>query len=81
MTEKNRLVELAIKGLEAEKLRIDQELADLRKQLGGGYRGTARAAATREKGSHISAAGRKKLSDLMRKRWAERRKAAAKAAK
>jgi hypothetical protein len=34
-----------------------------------------------KKASRLSAAGRKKLSDLMKKRWAERRKKAAAKAK
>jgi hypothetical protein len=37
----------------------------------------SRAATSRKPAHRLSAAGRKKLSDLMKKRWAERRKKAA----
>src|SRR5881296_1489176 len=47
MIQHSRLVELAIKGLEAEKARIEQELMELRKQsTSSGTTGTA-AAGTR----------------------------------
>ena len=76
-----RLLELALKGLEAERERIDDELTQLRRQFGtaNGTRPAPQASAERRGG--LTAAGRKKLSDMMKKRWAERRKAAAKAAR
>lgn len=68
-----RLVELALKGLEAERARIDREIAELKMQ--GSPKPAAR---TQRRTRRLTAAGRKKLSDMMKARWAERRKAAAK---
>jgi hypothetical protein len=80
-----RILELALKGLEAERDRIDEEIADLRAQLnGGGGRPSARRTSsqassntTRQKGG-ITAAGRQKLAEAMRRRWAAKRKASGK---
>jgi hypothetical protein len=89
MLEHNRLLELALNGLKAERLRLDEEMAAIQRQL----KGNAASATTRvvppspkrptakaqsRPGPRLTPAGRKKLSDLMKKRWAERRKAAAK---
>jgi hypothetical protein len=79
----SRIIELAIKGLEAERARIDQELAALKNQLntkpsitrnqprvaGRGVRSTP----PRRRG-RITPAGRKRLSELARTRWIMRRK-------
>jgi Spy/CpxP family protein refolding chaperone len=90
MLNQNRLFELALKGLEAERLRLDQEMTMIRRQLkGNAAPATVRAAGRSQNqrtaaklqsrpASRLTPAGRKKLSDLMKKRWAERRKAAAK---
>ena len=80
----DRLVELAIRGLEAEKSKIDQEIQMLRGS--SGRRRTVRqtvetemptAAATPKKKT-LSAAARKAISRAQKKRWAEKKKAAAK---
>ena len=89
MTNSKRLLELALKGLETERERIDEEMAGIRKELGNGLRRPRQkpaarpqsASKTKPKRSRLTEAGRKKLSLLMTKRWAERRKAAAKAGK
>lgn len=72
---------------------LDAEIARLasaRKILAGGsanarYNGRLGISATRRTGrkrrSGLTAAGRKRLSELMKKRWAERRKKAAARAK
>ncbi len=89
MLKHNRLLELALKGLVAERLRIDEEMAEIQSQLkGNAAPGTTPVAsasprrltakAQSRSGSRLTPAGRRKLSDLMKKRWAERRKAAAK---
>jgi len=81
----NRLIELAIKGLEAERARLDQELADLRRQGKGSARSSG---STHIRGGSVSSSskkstpkrggltpeGRKKLSELAKKRWAANRK-------
>ena len=72
----SRLVELALKGLEAERARIDREIAELRMQGKATPAGRTRTA--RRRTHRLTAAGRKRLSDMMKARWAERRKAAAK---
>jgi hypothetical protein len=77
-----RILELALKGLEAERDRVDGEIADLRAELnGGGGRPKARSSsadvssnAVAHKGG-ITAAGRQKLAEAMRRRWAAKRKA------
>jgi hypothetical protein len=81
--EHNRLVELAIKGLEAQRARIDQELAALR-SLGRGSQTSAstskaidaKSAAPRRR--VMSAAARKKISEAMKRSHAERKAAAKK---
>ena len=76
MTDNKRLLELALKGLEAERQRIDQEMSDIHRQLGSRAGSSTRAS---HSAGNLTPAGRKKLSELMKKRWAEKRKAAAKA--
>ena len=70
-----RLLELALKGLEVEKQRIDLEIASIQHQLR--MESPARTAVPREKKnlkkkSTLSAAGRKRLSDVMKARWASK---------
>ena len=75
-----RLLELALKGLEAESERIQQEMTDLRRQLGVRAGVASRGPAPgRKRRSNLTPAGRRKLSEMMKRRWAERRKAAGKA--
>src|SRR5262245_27070496 len=79
MPNQTRLFELALRGLEAERVRIDDEIADLRKRLrlGAATAVVATAAAQpgrRRRRGRLSAAGRKKISDMMKARWAARRK-------
>jgi hypothetical protein len=85
MPDKRRMLELALKGLKAERAAIDDEITELENEVNAMHapRVTAtRPSATKQtagkgqrRGSRLTAAGRKKLSDLMKKRWAERRKA------
>jgi hypothetical protein len=83
MTNNRRLLELALKGLEAERQRIDDEMSDIHRQLGGqataaaASRGRPQSAAQGrgQTGSNLTPAGRRKLSELMRRRWAAKRKA------
>ena len=87
MADHKRLLELALKGLEVERRRIDEEIQGIQKQL----RGNAAPAAARsqaqakpqparptQKKSRLTAAGRKALSDAMKRRWAVKKKASAK---
>jgi hypothetical protein len=78
--EKQRLLELALKGLEAERAKIDDEIAEIKSQHDGG-----RPAASREAGKggaaaqprkRMSAAHRKRISEAMKRRYAVMNKAA-----
>ena len=82
MVDNQRLLELAIAGLEAARQRIDSEIAALRQRLG--KKGSSRTPAppagrkpAKRKGG-ITAEGRRKISEMMTARWAARRAALAK---
>ena len=81
-----RLLELALKGLELERGRIDEEMAGIQKQLrGGGIPAASRSqpqakpqpqsSKPPQKKSRLTAAGRKALSDAMKRRWAVKKRA------
>jgi hypothetical protein len=80
----NDILAAAIEGFEAQKKRLDAQIAEIRQQMTGG---SARAAAAPEPGRKrrkMSAAGRKRIAEAQRKRWADVKKqsgAAPKAAK
>jgi hypothetical protein len=80
MTDRQRLLELALKGLEAERTKIDGEIAQLRSQLRS-QRNGSEIATTTETGSAprkrrtMSAEARKRISEGMKRRYAELRKA------
>ena len=63
-----------VSELKAERNRIDKAISALEglSPNGAGHRAAVRA----EKRGGLTAAGRKRLSELMKKRWAERRKKA-----
>jgi hypothetical protein len=81
MPSTKRLLELAIKGLEVERERIDEELLQLRQQLNGtkgpqhAQRAARKMAARRQK-RKMSAAAKRQISKRMREIWVQRRKAA-----
>lgn len=80
MNNNTRLLELALKGLEAERQRIDDEMSEIHEQLGSraatvSAASQARAAADGQSKGNLTPAGRRKLSEMMRKRWAQKRKA------
>jgi hypothetical protein len=72
-----------VRDLQAEKQRIERAIAALKALDSAGVRSQALQSAsparrkTRKRGV-MSAAGRKRISEMMKKRWAERRKAAKK---
>ena len=80
MPNTNRLLELALKGLESERARIDLEIADIKARMNGNHttkaavvvRSAAPNAAKRSGG--LTEKGRRKLSELAKKRWALGRK-------
>ena len=91
MSDTKRLMELALRGLEAERERVQKEIADLESQIhrfGGRLARRARILihSTSEEGSRktaskapkkrrLSAAARKKLSDSAKRRWIASKKA------
>jgi hypothetical protein len=87
MTDRHRLLELALKGLETEQTRIEDEMKAIRSELGGGTssatdptmrtlsgprRGRRQAPS---KGRRMTLAQRRKISAAMKRRWAARRAA------
>ncbi|MGA3240984.1 MAG: hypothetical protein ABSG03_32345 [Bryobacteraceae bacterium] len=73
----NDILAAAIEGFEAQKTRIDAQIAEIRQQLSGA---SAESAATPEAGPKrrkVSAAGRKRMAEAQRKRWAAKKQSAA----
>ena len=74
-----------IADLRAERDRIDDAIRALEALAGAGSlprgAGSKLSTSTKRGRGGISPAGRKRISEMMKKRWAERRKAAARAAK
>jgi hypothetical protein len=83
MADRQRLLELAMKGLQADRARIDDEIAEIKSQLNSGVSNngaqvsTATSTAPKKKRT-MSAAARKKISDAMKRRYAGIKKADAK---
>jgi hypothetical protein len=77
MPNMQRLLELALRGLEAESARLDSEIREIKAQLGQGRSTTAQKAAPKRR---MSAAARRRISQGMKRRYAEMRKAMGKAA-
>src|SRR5436190_17623944 len=65
------IIAAAIEGFEAQKLQIDSQIAELRGMLHG--RNSGSSSTTAEPKRHrrkMSAAGRKRIAEAQRKRWA-----------
>ena len=75
MTDRNRLLELALKGLEAERAQLNDEVIEIKTQLGQGRSTTTQKAAPKRR--RMSAAARKRISEGMKRRYAELRKTVA----
>ena len=80
MPERQRLLELALKGLQVERAKIDEEIAQIKNQLNHQPAGAEREAAgmipaASLKKRTMSAAARRKISLAMKRRYAEMRKA------
>ena len=63
------IITAAIEGFENQKARIDEQIAELRAMLNG-RQPTAAVAPQTTKRSTMSAAGRKRIAEAQRKRWA-----------
>jgi hypothetical protein len=65
------IISAAIDGYGAQKIRIDDKIAELRAMLDGGAKPTAATPEPpKRKRRKMSAAGRKAISDATKKRWA-----------
>ena len=70
--------EQILQQLREERDRLTSAINALEGSAGRTYTPRATAKKSKSKGGGITAAGRRRLSELMKKRWAERRKAAKK---
>jgi hypothetical protein len=78
MTNTPRLLELALKGLEAERVKLDDEIAQIKRQLNGGRHlaptGESLVVASAVTGRRtMNAAARKRISEGMKRRHAAMR--------
>jgi hypothetical protein len=69
----NEILAAAIEGFEAQKKRLDEQIAEIRQLLHGGARPAPASEPARKKRT-MSAAGRKAVAEAQRKRWAAARK-------
>jgi len=67
------LLQAALVGYQAEKEKIENAIAEIRKQLGGWASGGKLAASARTR-KPMSAAARKRIAAAQKKRWAAFRK-------
>jgi hypothetical protein len=82
MPSTQRLLELALKGLEAERARLDDEISQIKNQLNHNGKitktsdnGTHSTSTATSKKRTMSAEARKRISEGMKRRYAELRKA------
>jgi hypothetical protein len=73
----NDILTAAIEGLEAQKQRIDAHIAEIRQRLTGGSAGPAATPEPGRKRRKVSAAGRKRMAEAQRKRWAAKKRSGA----
>ena len=76
MTDRRRLLEMALKGLEADRAKLDQEIAEIRRELG--HSGASAVGSTLPKKRTMSPEARRRISEGMKRRYAELRKAVGK---
>jgi hypothetical protein len=81
MTNTQRLLELALKGLEAERAKVDDEIKEIKSQLNGSSPpikangGSSTVSSRLRKRRTMSAEARKRISEGMKRRYAALRKA------
>lgn len=77
MNDRQRLLELALKGLDAEQNRIQNEISAIRSELGSGTSRVLRRGRRQapNKGRQMTLAQRRKISAAMKRRWAARKAA------
>jgi hypothetical protein len=76
MPDRRRLLEMALKGLEADRTRLDAEIAEVKHELGRQSAARSEPAGLPTRRA-MSVAARKRISQGMKRRYAELRKAAA----
>ena len=64
------IIAAAIEGFENQKNRLDAQISELRAMLNGRRTESAAAEPPKRKRRRISAAGRKRIAEAQRKRWA-----------
>jgi hypothetical protein len=64
------ILDAAIEGFEARKVRIDEQIAQLRQLLNGDHPAATKAEPQKQARRTMSAAARKRIGDAQRKRWA-----------
>jgi hypothetical protein len=62
------ILEAALEGLEARRAKLDEQIAELRRAMAGAGESVEEAPAPRKR--RMSAAGRKRIAEAARKRWA-----------
>ena len=79
------MLELALKGLQADRAKLDDEIAEIKSQLKpgptgakGGQAASGPSTTQRKKRRRMSAAARKKISEAMKRRYAQMRAGAKK---
>jgi hypothetical protein len=70
----HNILAAAIEGFEAQKKRLDAQIAEIRQLMTGGKAEPAAAPANGRKRRKMSAAGRKRIAEAQRKRWADAKK-------
>lgn len=73
MTDRRRLLEMALKGLEADRAKLEQEIAQIKRELG--QSGTVAVGGGSPKKRTMSPEARRRISEGMKRRYAELRKA------
>jgi hypothetical protein len=75
------LLAAALEGLQLQKLRLDEQIAEVRALLGKGTgrRGRPAGSGAKRGPGRMSAAARKRIATAQKRRWAEYRKSAGKA--
>jgi hypothetical protein len=73
----NEMLAAAIEGFEAQKKRIDAQILEIRQLLTGGSAEPAATPGPGRKRRKVSAAGRKRMAEAQRKRWAAKKKSGA----
>ena len=70
------ILNAALENLTPKRLQIDEQIAEVRRLLGGGRNGASAESRPAGRKHRISAAGRRAIAAAQRRRWAEQKAAA-----